>query len=422
MNFRNAIVGLMPLSLWAQNASQVPDSLEAQKWIKQYGAIQGDALGLSYTQWLALVFILVLGLMVKVLVRFLAPPLSKPIQKWFIPKDKSDHKIILSKSFSSTAMAATWLIALNYSDFPASLTLTLIVASKTLLTLSLIWFLWKTVDYLSETLRAKADATQTKFDDLLIPFIRTGLRIFVLLVGMVLGAEILHLPLKSIVAGLGIGSLAFALAAKDTIENLFGSVTVLLDRPFHIGDWVVIDGVEGTVEKLGFRSTRIRTFYNSQVTLPNSTLINAVVDNMGEREYRRIKTNIGISYNTPTEHVDLFCQGIRDIVLQHPYTRKDYFQVYLNQFGPSSLDILLYIFVKVPDWSTELREKERLFLDIMNLAQSMNIEFAYPTQTLYMNPDQPAKIHMDKLKVDSLVQKLTAKHYTKGNPPPPVKL
>jgi MscS family membrane protein len=157
-----------------------------------------------------------------------------------------------------------------------------------------------------------------------------------------------------------------------------------MDRPFQVGDWVVIGGTEGTVETVGFRSTRIRTFYNSLVTLPNSNLISAEVDNYGARRYRRWKANLGVAYDTPPEKIDVLCEGIRELVRRHPYTRKDYFHVYLNQYGPSSLDILLYIFWETPDWATELRERHRFAVDVLRLTQHLGVEIAFPTQTLHL--------------------------------------
>ena len=179
-----------------------------------------------------------------------------------------------------------------------------------------------------------------------------------------------------------------ALASKDSISNFFGSVTVLVDRPFEIGDWVIAEGIEGTVESVGFRSTRIRTFYNSVITLPNSRLTTTVVDNMGRRRYRRVKTVIGVQYNTTPDQIDAFCEGIRELIRRNSCTRKDYFHVYFNNFSESSLDIMLYFFLRVPDWSTELRERHRLFTEILRLAHELKISFAFPTRTLHMHPEQ----------------------------------
>jgi MscS family membrane protein len=206
-------------------------------------------------------------------------------------------------------------------------------------------------------------------------------------------AQNLNVNVSSLIAGLGIGGLAFALAAKDTVENLFGSFTVLMDRPFQIGDWVVIGELEGTVEELGLRSTRIRTFYNSVITVPNSRLVHTAVDNLGSRRYRRVKCMISVQYDTPPERIDAFCEGIRELIRRHPYTRKDYYLVYLNEFADSALNILLYAFHQTPDWPTELRERHRLFTDIVRLARRLGVEFAFPTRTLHLAsaPPGPAR-------------------------------
>ncbi len=241
---------------------------------------------------------------------------------------------------------------------------------------------------LSDILKRKAAATATKFDDLLVPLFRKSLKIFVTVVGIVFLASVLKFNVTSLLAGLGLGGLAFTLAAQDSVKNLFGSMTVIMDRPFQVGDWVRIGSTEGSVEEVGFRSTRIRTFYNSRITVPNGTLISAVVDNMGARRYRRVKTMLSLTYDTPPEKIDAFCEGIRELIRRHPYTRKDYFHVYFNQFSASSLDVLLYTFLETPEWGTELREKHRLFNDILRLANRLKVEFAFPTQTLHLMKDE----------------------------------
>ena len=269
----------------------------------------------------------------------------------------------------------------------------LLGAAKTITAGAAVWAAYRLVDLLGSYLTSRAERTDTKFDDLLVPLVTRTLKVFTVVLGVVFVAESLALPIKSLLAGLGLGGLAFALAAKDTVSNIFGSLTVLLDRPFQIGDWVVVGDAEGTVEAVGIRSTRIRTFYNSLISLPNSTLITAKIDNYGARRYRRIKAMLSVAYDTPPEKIDAFCAGIRQLIREHPYTRKDYFHVWLNEFGGASLNILLYCFHETPDWSTELRERHRLFLDIIRLAKRLGVEFAFPTQTLYLagDPNRPLK-------------------------------
>ncbi|MEM7020143.1 MAG: mechanosensitive ion channel family protein [Pseudomonadota bacterium] len=292
-------------------------------------------------------------------------------------------------------MAGIWWGGLNLLSLPANVLVVLLVAAKFLASFAGVWGAYRLVDVISAFFREMASKTESKVDDMLIPLFSRMAKIFITVVGIVFIANNLNVNVTSLLAGLGIAGMAFALAAKDVVENLFGSITVLWDQPFVVGDWVVIGDIEGTVEQIGFRSTRVRTFYNSLISLPNSRLITAHVDNMGKRRYRRFSCRLGVAYDTPPERMESFCEGIREIVKIHPYTRKDYFHVYFNSYEANSLDIMVYVFFDVPDWAAELQERERLLLDILRLSKRIGVEFAYPTQTIYWkqastDPVQPA--------------------------------
>lgn len=207
----------------------------------------------------------------------------------------------------------------------------------------------------------------------------------VIVIGLVLYlADRLGFPAYSVITGLGIGGLAVALAARETLANFFGSIMIMLDRPFRVGDWIKVGDDEGTVEDIGFRSTRIRTFYNSLLAIPNAETVNKTVDNMGLREFRRVRTVLQLTYDTPVDRVEGFVEGIKEIIRTHPDTRKDYFHVVFNEFGAHSLEILVYFFLKVADWGAELKERETVFLDIIRLAEHLDVKFAFPTQTLHV--------------------------------------
>ena len=285
-------------------------------------------------------------------------------------------------------MAIIWLTGINLLGLPENTMVVLLVAVKFLASISGVWAAYRLVDLISAYLLRRAQLTESKLDDALVPLISRTLKLFVTVIGFVFIADNLNVNISSLLAGLGLGGLAFALAAKDMVQNLFGSVTVLMDRTFSVGDWVIIGSVEGTVETIGFRSTRIRTFYNSMVTVPNSKFITADVDNMGERRYRRLSCKLSLTYDTPPDRIEAFCEGARELIRQHPYMRKDYYQVYLNEFAASSLDVLLYVFWETPDWNTELRERHRFLLDLLRLARRLGVEFAFPTQTLYMKQEE----------------------------------
>jgi len=159
---------------------------------------------------------------------------------------------------------------------------------------------------------------------------------------------------------------------------------IMFEKPFRVRDWVIVGDAEGIVENVGFRSTRIRTFHNSLISIPNSDLINATVDNMGMRQYRRVRTILKIRYDTAPERIEGFLEGIKQIIRANEHAQEDYLHVVLHEFGEHSLDILLYFFLKVHDWSAELVERQRVILEILRLAEAMEIEFAFPTQTLHM--------------------------------------
>jgi MscS family membrane protein len=343
---------------------------------------------LEYWQWVGLLFVIILGSFADKSVAWILKIYMVRWLKRHAAFESLDSAIL--RPLGLMAMALVWWAGLSLLALP-SLALSIIsIAVKLLVSLSGIWSAFRLVDILDALMMKKVSRTASKFDDLLVPMVTKSLKVFVVVIGIVFVADNLNVDVTSLLAGLGLGGLAFALAAKDLLGNFFGSLTVLLDRPFHIGDWVVIGDVEGSVEKVGFRSTRIRTFYNSLITLPNAMLTTTEVDNMGARRYRRMRTMLALTYATTPEKIDAFCEGIRTLIQLHPYMRKDYYHVYFNEYGPASLDILVYVFWQTPDWNTELRERHRFLVDILRLAKQLDVEFAYPTQTIYLKKDNGA--------------------------------
>ena len=229
-----------------------------------------------------------------------------------------------------------------------------------------------------------AKKTENTLDDQLLPVVEKLVIIIIWAFGIIYILDYLEVNVTALLAGISIGGLALALAAQDTVKNFFGSIMIFLDRPFQIGDWIHFNNVDGTVEEVGIRSTRIRTFANSLTYVPNALLADSVVDNMGLRVYRRFKTDIGITYDTKPEIIDKFVQGIREIIKMHPTTRKDYFEVHLNSFGASSINILIYMFFEAPSWTDELRGKHEVLYAIIKLADKLGVQFAFPTQTLHI--------------------------------------
>jgi len=339
-------------------------------------------------QWICLLALIFLGFLADRLVRWILRSLTKTWFKLVGDKRVETAEWKLWRPLGLLMQALVWYAGTELLGLPQVVQTVLLYGLKVFAIVAGVWTAFLLIDLIAAFLAKKALGTDTKFDDLLIPLITKSLKVFVVCIGAITCAQTLNIPIAGLLGGLGIGGAAIAFASKDAISNLFGSVTVLTDRPFEIGDWIKTEGVEGTVESVGFRSSRVRTFYNSLITLPNSRLTTAIVDNMGQRTYRRITATLGVSYDATPDQIDAFCEGVRELIRRHPYTRKDYYHVYLNGFSDNSLDIMLYCFVECPDWSVELREKHRLFVDIIKLAESLGISFAFPTRTLHLYQEE----------------------------------
>lgn len=269
-------------------------------------------------------------------------------------------------------------------QLPAITSRYIILALKAALPLFGTIVFYRFVNILSYYLNKLALKTDSTLDDQLVPLIRKTLKAFVVVVGSLFILENLNVPIIPLLTGLSIGGLAFALAAQDTIKNFFGSLMIFIDKPFQIGDWITSEDVDGTVEEVGFRSTRIRSFRNSVFYIPNGKLADRTIDNHGLRRYRRFFTTLSLTYDTPPDVIQTFVDGLVKIVHSHPNTRKDFHQIYFNNMGESSLDVMFYIFFEVPDWSEELRVRHEVLMQIVRLADKLGVNFAFPTRTLHM--------------------------------------
>lgn len=226
----------------------------------------------------------------------------------------------------------------------------------------------------------------------MVPFFDKTSKVFVVCLGIVFIADVLGISPASLLAGLGIGGLALALAAQDTVKNLFGSLTVILDRPFEIGDDIKIGAdITGTVEEVGFRSTRIRTYENTLITVPNGNLISATVDNQGKRTFFRCRLLLGLQYDTAPDKIHAFTEGLIELARNHPDTRKEVIRAGLHEFSASSLDVLFICHFAVADHAANIKARHILLLGIITLANRIGVEFAYPTQTVHLVPDDPTR-------------------------------
>ncbi|MAU49552.1 MAG: mechanosensitive ion channel protein MscS [Flavobacteriaceae bacterium] len=249
---------------------------------------------------------------------------------------------------------------------------------------TIFWTINRTIDFLGYKLKNKALETESKVDDQLIPFAIDIAKVLTIVLGvvMILG-NVFDVNVTALVTGLGIGGVAFALASKESLENLLGSFTIFFDKPFTVGDIVTLGGVTGIVEKVGFRSTRIRTFDKSIVTVPNKNIISTELDNLGARPVRRVKFNIGLTYNTSVENIKNIVDDIQKLIDDHPMTNQDGRVRFLN-FGASSLDIMVLYYVDSPDWEVLIDAQQKINFQIIDIVNKYKCEFAFPSTSVYI--------------------------------------
>ena len=245
-------------------------------------------------------------------------------------------------------------------------------------TLMLTWAVWLASTVLAESVVASQQLLAGSIDSQLI---RLGMRLVATILSvtiLVIGAQQLGIPAYSVIAGLGVGGIAVALAAKDSLANLLGSLLIMFEKPFRVGHWIKVGNTEGIVESIGFRSTRIRTFYNSLISIPSNQLVNTTVDNMAMRKRRAVRTVLHISYTTPADKVEQFIAAIKQLIEKSPHTYKEWFRIRLDDFGEYGLQILVNFLLEVDENLVEQAERQRILLEILKLAETMDIQFAIP--------------------------------------------
>jgi len=263
-------------------------------------------------------------------------------------------------------------------------------------TLAVILFVYRLLDILEYELGKIAQREDSLIDKTFVQMVRMSARILVLVVGGIyLVRAVSGKPMSTLIAGLGIGGLAIALASQDTLKNFFGSLMIILDKPFKIGDRVVTQGHDGVVEQIGFRSTRVRTLTGHQVTVPNEKVATASVENIGRRPSIRRVANITITYDTPPDKVERAVTIIREILQNHEGMDPEFPpRVYFNEFNDTSLNIAVFYWYFPPNYWDFAEFTQRVNLQIMRAFEAEGIEFAFPTTTTYLAQDDRRPLHI----------------------------
>lgn len=362
-----------------------------------------------------LLFVLLVFCLSLILARYLKSVLFFFIHKLshFLPEQIQKELLSFSKlPYSLLIIYFTCQIGFQFIEIEQKWIGFLYQPLKVIFVYSLFLFSWQFLDILEKffilKLKSKKHQATGSITKHLIPYSKKIFKSLTIIIACLFLLQNSGFNIASLLASLGIGGVAVALAAKETLSNFFGGFSVIIDKPFSVGDWIVCNQVEGTVEDIGFRSTKVKTFYDSLLTIPNSTISDSVIDNLGKRESRRTRVTLDITYDSSPEQIEAFVEGIKNIIKSNPATRKDYYQCYFSAYGEHSLKILLNFFLKVSNWDEELLQKQNIFLEILRLAKELQIEFAFPTQTLYVPNMEKNDTNQMQLSAKELQQKAQA--------------
>ena len=347
---------------------------------------------------------ILLGLLFKKLFsRYLSRLLYKVIGKKDIEIGVEKFNELLTKPIGLFIMLSIIYLGASHIQYPPSWNLGNVeefglkmMVSKVyalIYVISIFWILLKVIDYVGLILFARAEKTENKMDDQLIPFIIEIAKILTYIFALfIIMGNVFNVNITALATGLGIGGIALAMASKESLENLLGSFTIFFDRPFTVGDMVTVGSVTGRVEKVGFRSTRIRTLDRSLVTVPNKKMIDAELDNLGMRPIRRVKFSVGLTYHTSIEQIKKIVADMQTMIDNHPRTtnaegkksKDKEGKVRFDEFGDSSLNIFVLYYVDSPKWADLIDVRQDVNYKIMEIVKKHNSDFAFPSTTVYL--------------------------------------
>jgi MscS family membrane protein len=357
-------------------------------WVPDW--MQGELLGLRTWQLFAAFLCILVGLVLwKVSDFVFKHVIARAVRK---TRFKADD--LIAEAFSKPVgvvfvVLGLWAAAamLNLGAQSEGLRTLVRNAAHVALTIDVMWLVFRFVDVLAVYMTRAAERTNSKLDDQLVPLIKKSLKVFTALLISVAVLQNLGYNVGSLLAGLGIGGLAVALAAKDTLANFFGGLVILTDRPFRVGDWVVIGDVEGTIEQIGFRSTRVRTFPKTLVTIPNSKLVDSAINNKTAMPLRRVRMTVGVTYETSADEMQVLLEDIKQIIQGDADIDQDVIIVRFTNFGDSSLDVLMQYFTRPIPFAEHSVVVERVNLAVMRAVEARGLSIAFPTRTVYFEGD-----------------------------------
>lgn len=350
-------------------------------WMKYVPAVVFTRFaGLMYAQWAVIGGFLLLGIVVyRIAPRILSYLVLLPLRNM-----RKDEKFVgltrrAIRPLAYLAVLYIWFAGFRYVQLPPQMLKIVGWIIHPIGILLMMVAVMRMTDIFGQWMRNHMQRAQNKVGNALADLITNALKVLFVCIGVIGVAQVYGFSAIGILSGMGIGGIAVALAAQNTVANFFGSLMILMDRPFTIGDYIITDKIEGVVETIGLRSTRIRTFYNSLIVIPNSVLAAATIDNMERRYFRRYRTFLTIQYGTPVAVLEEFCKRVTDIIMSYPDSKKSGVQVYVTDLADWSINILLNCHFAASTSNEEYTARQRLNFDILRLAEEMGIVFASST-------------------------------------------
>ena len=379
-------------------------------------------LGLYIWQYLGFLVILVILLLIFFILNLLLKPLLV-----FITDRSFKLRLDIPLQYSKTSRIISLLIVfyvMKYAfamlNLPINLSMFLMKALDIINIVLLSLLIYRVFDIIMAFVTHFAQSTKSKMDDQVLPIVKQIVKLLIILGAVLKILVLLNINITALIAGISIGGLALALAAQDTVRNFIGSLMIFIDKPFQIEDWIEIDNMAGTVEEVGFRSTRIRLLDTSVISIPNGIISNKALKNKGLRVYRIFDTTLGITYDTPREYIEAFVKGLRKLAIDHPEVAdNDY--IFLKDLGAYSINILFRVFLKTNVYKEEMQLKEELTFLIMELAEELGVRFAFPSQTIYVEQlpgqkDLIPKYNVSKDHIDGKLSDFFDKMKSKNDP------
>lgn len=373
---------------WAQEAAESTALTQPTFGLHRVAALQTEVGGYPLWQYCASFLWILLAFAVAQLIDFVMTQQLRRITA----RTRTDIDDKLIEVLHMPVKAAVTLVMLNAGvhvfTWPDWVEKILSTAFAVAVGGTIIYLALRLVDLLMIVVERKFFSGDAQTARLMMPVLRKSLKVFVTIIGALTLAQYMGLPITSVVAGLGIGGIAVALAAQNTLANVFGTITILADRPFRVGDRVQIDKFDGTVETIGLRSTRIRTLDGHLVTLPNKIVADSGITNISLRPNIRQLFTISLTYDTTPEKMREALQIARDVIRNHPLTHDCI--VNWRDYGPHSLDIFVVYWAKTTDFKQFLAALEEINLELKARYDAAGLNFAFPTRTIHLVHTQPS--------------------------------